>query len=348
MPILPVDTYVRYSAALGVGPTTEEKKEVGRLPQFFADRQGWDRFVDQIAAALGADLAGGTRVAAVFAGNYGEAGAIEQLGRSRGLPRSAATTTTGSGDRGGRTGEVLIVVSRSRERQEQRFATVEQVGETDCGDCMPYENGMSIFIGRGLKPPSLAERWPRSNTTTDGAPSRQARQDRRDRLVERRRAANVWPPILIEQRLEGAEPPLIPEAVFHRVRHVAGHQLRNDLSGGIEDERVRQQRRQRLSLLLRDRRQPAVDLVVPLVRGLVQQGLESLRACDGLVLGRERDQPPVIEYAPAQFVYAARLMTCGVEGQRVWYSAVSRLTAAAPCASTCAWRSSRRAAFARE
>ena len=51
------------------------------------------------------------------------------------------------------------MLSRSRERQEERFASVELAGETDCGDCMPYENDLSIFICRGLKPPSLAERW---------------------------------------------------------------------------------------------------------------------------------------------------------------------------------------------
>ena len=33
--------YVRYSRALGVAPSTEERQELGRLPQFFADRQGW-------------------------------------------------------------------------------------------------------------------------------------------------------------------------------------------------------------------------------------------------------------------------------------------------------------------
>jgi hypothetical protein len=36
---------------------------------------------------------------------------------------------------------------------------VELAGETDCGDCMPYENHLPIFICRGLKPPPLAERW---------------------------------------------------------------------------------------------------------------------------------------------------------------------------------------------
>jgi Dolichyl-phosphate-mannose-protein mannosyltransferase len=160
VPLLSVDRYVRYSRALGISPTTEEKKDVGRLPQFFADRQGWDRFVDQIAAAFERLSPSERASAAVLVGNYGEAGAIELLGRSRGLTAISGHNNYWTWGPRGRTGDVLIVVSRSRERQEQRFASVEKVGEIDCGDCMPYENGLSIFIGRGLKPPSLSERWP--------------------------------------------------------------------------------------------------------------------------------------------------------------------------------------------
>jgi len=159
LPLLPVDTYVRYSRALGVAPGTEEKKELGRLPQFFADRQGWDRFVDQVAAAFDTLTPAERASAAVMTGNYGEAGAIEQLGRARGLVAISGHNNYWVWGPAGRTGDVLIVLSRSRERQEQRFASVQQAGETDCGDCMPYENHIPIFICRGMKPPPLPERW---------------------------------------------------------------------------------------------------------------------------------------------------------------------------------------------
>ena len=53
----------------------------------------------------------------------------------------------------------MIVVTRSRAALEERYASVKQVGETDCGDCMPYENRVPIFLCRDMKPP-LAERWP--------------------------------------------------------------------------------------------------------------------------------------------------------------------------------------------
>jgi 4-amino-4-deoxy-L-arabinose transferase-like glycosyltransferase len=158
IPLLPVETHVRYSAALGVGPATEEKQELGRLSQFFADRQGWDRFVDQVAQAWDrlppADRAG----AVVFAGNYGEAGAIEHLGRARGLRVVSAHNNYWLWGPQGHSGDVMLVLSRSPERLRERFASVEAVGETDCGDCMPYENHLPIYLCRGLHP-SLGEQW---------------------------------------------------------------------------------------------------------------------------------------------------------------------------------------------
>jgi hypothetical protein len=159
VPILPIDAYVRYSRTLGVAPQTEEKNDLGRLPQFFADRQGWDRFVDQISAVYDRLPPAERASAAVFTGNYGEAGAIELLGRSRGLVAISGHNNYWLWGPAGRTGDVLIVLSRSRARLEERFTSVELAGETDCGDCMPYENHQPIFICRGLKPPPLAEQW---------------------------------------------------------------------------------------------------------------------------------------------------------------------------------------------
>ena len=156
VPLLPVDAYVRYSRALGVAPSTEEKKELGRLPQFFADRHGWDAFVSQVVAVWGALPEDDRGRAAVLTGNYGEAGAIERL---------AQVPVAISGHNNywlwgpqGRTGDVLIVLSRHPERLAQLFARVQKAGETDCGDCMPYENHLGIYVCRGMHPP-LPQLW---------------------------------------------------------------------------------------------------------------------------------------------------------------------------------------------
>jgi hypothetical protein len=159
IPLLSAARYEAYGRRLGIAPDTEEKKALGRLPQFFADRQGWDRFVDQVAAAFDRLSPAERAAATVLVGNYGEAGAIEQLGRGRGLSAISGHNNYWLWGPAGRTGDVLVVVSRSREQLDKRFASVEQAGVIDCGDCMPYENGQFIFVCRGMKPPSLAERW---------------------------------------------------------------------------------------------------------------------------------------------------------------------------------------------
>jgi hypothetical protein len=159
VPLLPVDAYVRYSRFFGIAPGTDERKEVGRLPQFFADRQGWDRFVAQIGAAWDRLTPEERQIAAVFVDNYGEAGAIERLGRDRPIPALSGHNTYWLWGPGRHTGDVLVVVNRSRERLEERFTSVEQIGETDCGDCMPYENHVPIFICRGIRTP-LPQLWP--------------------------------------------------------------------------------------------------------------------------------------------------------------------------------------------
>jgi hypothetical protein len=97
VPLLPTERYVQYSRALGFAPGTEEKKEVGRLPQFFADRQGWDQFVDQVAAAFDRLSPEERMRAAVLVANYGEAGAIASAAREDSSP-SAGTTTIGCGE----------------------------------------------------------------------------------------------------------------------------------------------------------------------------------------------------------------------------------------------------------
>jgi hypothetical protein len=159
IPLLPVDAYVRYSRLFGIAPATEERQSLGRLPQFFADRQGWDRLVAQIGAAWDRLTPHERQVAAVFADNYGDAGAIERLGRDRRIPALSGHNNYWIWGPGRHTGDVLIVLSRSRTRLDQLFSSVEQVGETDCGDCMPYESHVPIFICRGIRTP-LPQLWP--------------------------------------------------------------------------------------------------------------------------------------------------------------------------------------------
>jgi hypothetical protein len=156
LPLLPVPRYLAYAAALGVKPNTSENKELGALPQFFADMHGWPEQVAQIEAAA-ARLRPDERARAavwVRSGGYGPAAAVEFFGRGKGLPRVISGHNNywlwGYGDADGR---AFVVVGGRPERVREEFDDVEEVGAVDCGLCMPYENGKKLFLARGLRRP---------------------------------------------------------------------------------------------------------------------------------------------------------------------------------------------------
>jgi hypothetical protein len=160
-PVLPVETFVRYAAALGQKPGTEERQALGRLPQFYADMQGWREMAEAVAAVVHALPAEDRAKACVFGQNYGEAAAIEYFARDLDLPPAiSGHNSYWLWGPGACTAEVVIVVGDGRERLEERFADVELGGVSHCADCMPYEDGRSIWVARGLKQP-IASLWPR-------------------------------------------------------------------------------------------------------------------------------------------------------------------------------------------
>jgi hypothetical protein len=160
-PVLPVEAFVRYAAALGQKPGTEERQALGRLPQFYADMHGWRALAETVAGVVRALPAGDRAKACVFGQNYGEAGAVEYFARELDLPPAISGHNSWWLWGPGRcTGEVLVVVGDRRERLEELFTDVRLGAVTSCTDCMPYENGRSVWVARGLKRP-LAELWPR-------------------------------------------------------------------------------------------------------------------------------------------------------------------------------------------
>jgi hypothetical protein len=160
LPLLAPEQYVAYQAWLGVGPPPTEVHHRGRLPQFFGDQFGWEELTAQVARIYAALSPEERARAAVFANNYGEAGAIDLFGPRYALPAaiSAHQTYFFWGPRGFR-GDVLIVLQDNRQSLERLCASVEQAGEHYHPWGMDEENG-PIFVCRGLHPP-LVELWPR-------------------------------------------------------------------------------------------------------------------------------------------------------------------------------------------
>ncbi len=158
-PLISEDHYVRYAAALGITPGSDENQRLGRLQQFFADMHGWEdmaKTVAKVAAALPPE----DRAKACFYGqNYGEAGAIDYFGPGLGLPPAMSGHNSywlwGPGKC---TGEIVLIFGGNRDDHLRNFASVDPGGEFHCIDCMPYENDRTIWIARGLKVP-LADAW---------------------------------------------------------------------------------------------------------------------------------------------------------------------------------------------
>jgi hypothetical protein len=132
------------------------------MPQNYADRFGWDELAGNVARVYRSLPPAEQAKAVIFAQNYGEAGAIDVLGKPYGLPPAL------SGHQNyylwgthGYTGEIVIVVDDDRGDLDRLCNSVEDAGPANRNRyAMPYENSKNIYICRGLKTP-LSELWPK-------------------------------------------------------------------------------------------------------------------------------------------------------------------------------------------
>jgi hypothetical protein len=86
--LLSVKTYVRYSKALHFQQPAIENRKLGPLPQIYADQFGWEEMVATVARVYNALSADDRAKTAIFAQNYGQAGAIDFFGPKFGLPKA--------------------------------------------------------------------------------------------------------------------------------------------------------------------------------------------------------------------------------------------------------------------
>lgn len=156
LPILPVETYIRYAAALGVKPETEERKELSDVPQFVADMHGWTEIVETVAAVFEKLPPNERGKALAFAPDYGIAGAIDHFGPARGLPKAISGHNSWGPD--GFDDGPLVVIGGKEEELTRLFGCVERAATIECGRCMPYENHRPVWVCRDRKLPVL-EMW---------------------------------------------------------------------------------------------------------------------------------------------------------------------------------------------
>lgn len=160
LPLLAPERLVAYMERIGFAPAKTEVAHAGPLPQVFGDQFGWPELVSEVARVWNGLSPEERARGAIFANNYGEAGAINLFGPALGLPRaiSAHQNHFFWGPRGFQ-GDVLVVLQDDRESLEGLCASVEEAGRHEHPWGMAEENG-PIWVCRGLKTP-LPELWPR-------------------------------------------------------------------------------------------------------------------------------------------------------------------------------------------
>lgn len=159
IPMLPPETYIRYTKALHLTPPPIETYKLGPLPQIFADEFGWEEMAATVARVYN-NLPPEVRAkTAIFGQNYGQAGAIDLFGPKYGLPPAISGHQNYFlwGPRG-YTGESVIVMDDRQDRLEQLFTSVQKVASVYHPYSMPQEH-FDVFYCRGLKRP-LNEIWP--------------------------------------------------------------------------------------------------------------------------------------------------------------------------------------------
>jgi Dolichyl-phosphate-mannose-protein mannosyltransferase len=160
LPILPVETFLRYQKAIGIEPPEFEHQQNGALPQWFADEFGWQEMVEKVARVYNALPPEERAKTAIFSNSWGEAAAVDFYGPKYGLPPAISGHNQYWiwGPRN-YTGEIMIILRSDGSGDRQHFESVEAAGSVD----HPYsrrDEHFTIWLCRGPKF-NLQEVWPR-------------------------------------------------------------------------------------------------------------------------------------------------------------------------------------------
>lgn len=161
IPIFSVERFIAYMDTLPFKlPRSEHSHERAALPQHYADQFGWEEMAAMTAQAWARVPAEQRSDCAIFAQNYGQAGAIDFFGPRYGLPPALSGHQTYFlwGPRG-YSGNCMIVLDDRKEVLDQLFAEVELVGTT--GHPYSIERQTPVFLCRGAKFGTLAQLWPK-------------------------------------------------------------------------------------------------------------------------------------------------------------------------------------------
>jgi hypothetical protein len=158
-PLLPPELTIRYEDALGLRPP-DERERGGALPMHLGLFFHAEAVLEPVARVVAGLSPQEREQVEILTGSFGETGAVNVLGRRRGLPPSIGRHNQyGLWGPGDATGELMIVVHRDEGQLAEWFESCERRAEIECRYCMEMMDAQSVYLCRHARKP-LREMWP--------------------------------------------------------------------------------------------------------------------------------------------------------------------------------------------
>jgi len=166
LPILSEPSFVAYQSRIDAlfhtsnrVLATEYNRETSVLPGDWADMHGWPEMAATVKRVYDSLPPGDRAVAVVFAGNYGEAAAVQFF--APGIPVISTHNQYWLWGPGAYDGRVMVQVNGTCWAKEHYFASRTIAAAIDSRWAIAYENHIPVNICRGLKIP-VAQLWAES------------------------------------------------------------------------------------------------------------------------------------------------------------------------------------------
>ena len=155
LPVLGPATWLQYTSALHLRSSKTENQDLGPLPQFYADRFGWNQYLSLVDRAYNTLSPVDRSRVLLYADNYGEAGAIDFLGARAHLHLPPVVCPHNNYWLWGthrRSPDLVIAISGGTpEELATEYTSVTLIGPMNDPLAMPYEH-KNVYLLRGRRP----------------------------------------------------------------------------------------------------------------------------------------------------------------------------------------------------
>ncbi|NWF90457.1 MAG: glycosyltransferase family 39 protein [Ignavibacteriaceae bacterium] len=149
-PLLSPESFLKYQNLIGLKPPSNEGHET-ILPQFYSDMFGWEDLAKQVSKVYQSIPKSEQDKTVVYCSNYGKAGAIEYFSKKYNLPKVICPHNSYwfwwpmSNDY-----STLIIIGGEIEDHLTSIKDVRAITTYQTDYAMPYENNLTIYVGRGF------------------------------------------------------------------------------------------------------------------------------------------------------------------------------------------------------